>query len=363
MKKYVYVLLMSIFLIISCALEARLKVLHMTFHNGCKQDFEEVAKELDLDLTTWYIQDLSRDFWEGFSAGNEIYNVGPTRAKRVWDRHKDFFNQFDAVITSDTVPLARIFLQNGWSKPLIIWICNRFDYAHPTGGIEERFPDQGYYDLMRAGTYMPNVRFISYTPYEYIYAKRRGVDVGTRIIKPLGKKEEHVDVISGIPSHIDKANTLLLFPRLEQNRVTVAMRECAQRNITVWKGEYNGPEDLKGFKGVLLFPYAFSNLALFENLQRGIVHFVPTLRFLKHLGFIRRGMGENLQWSEWYFDQYKDVIVYFDSWDDLKRKIETTNYHEMKRKIRVFGQHHRQEMIQKWIDLFQEITHSLYPKK
>ncbi len=356
MKQYVLVFLAAVLLSASFSLEARLKVLHMTFHNGCKQDFEEVAKELDLELTTWYVQDLPRDFWEGFSAGNEIYNVGPKRAKRVWDRHKDFFNQFDAVITSDTVPLSTIFLRNGWSKPLIIWICNRFDYAHGRG-VEERFPDAEYYDLMRKAATQPNVRFVSYTPYEHVYAKRRGVDVGTRTIKPLGKKEDTSEVVSGVPANLDKENTLLLFPRLEENRVQIALRECNQRGIGVWRGAYNGPEDLKGFKGVLFFPYAFSNLALFENLQRGIVHFVPSMRFLTQLGFIRGGMGGNLQWSEWYFEEFKDALVYFDSWDDLKRKVESTNYVEMKETIRAFGKRHREEMVQEWVNLFQGLTH------
>ena len=97
---------------------------------------------------------------------------------------------------------------------------------------------------------------------------------------------------------------------------------------------------------------------MFENLQRGIVHFVPTMKFLTQLGFIRGGMGGNLHWSEWYFDQYRDVIVYFDSWDDLKHKVETTNYAAMKQNIRALGQQHRQEMIEKWVALFQELTHS-----
>jgi len=352
-KKNMFMLFCGYLLLGFCGVVSRDKVLHITFHNGCKQDFEDVAQELNLDLTTWYVQGLPKDFWEGFSAGNEIYNVGPTRAKRIWDRHKEYFDQFDIIVTSDTVPLSRIFLQNGWSKPLIIWVCNRFDYAHPTYGIEERFPDRAYYDLMRDATKKTNVRFISYTPYEHVYAKQRGVDIGVHTIKPIGKKE-----LPRIISHADtseKNETLLLFPCLELDRINRTMNECKARDISVWTGTYDGPEDLKQYKGVLFFPYAFSNLALFENLQRGIVHFVPTIRFLTQLGFIRRGMRGNLEWSEWYLEEYKDVIVYFDSWDDLKYKVESTHYVEIKQKIKNFGQKHRQKMIQEWDTLFQEL--------
>ena len=61
--------------------------------------------------------------------GNAVYNIGHQRAETVWNRHKDYFDKFDVIVTSDTAPLSRIFLQNGWRKPLIIWVCNRFDYC------------------------------------------------------------------------------------------------------------------------------------------------------------------------------------------------------------------------------------------
>ncbi len=338
---------------LSC-LDRPLKVLHITFHNGCKQDFKEVAQELGLDLTTWYVQDLPRGAWEGSHSANEIYNVGPQRAARVWNLHKVFFNTFDCIITSDTAPLSRIFLQHCWEKPLIIWVCNRFDYAHGNGG-EDRFPDKGYYDLIRKATTMPNVKIISYTPYEYEYARRKGIDFGTMTIKPLGRKDQDViEASSVLPNNLLKSETLLLFPRLEANRVELAMQECSKRGLKVWTGVYNGPDDLKQFKGVLFFPYAFSNLALFENLQRGIVHFVPTKRFLTQLGFIRGGMQGNLDWCEWYLPEYKEALVFFDSWDDLKYKIQNIDYEAMKVMIKVFGRAHRVKMLNEWRRVFDE---------
>ncbi|TET36611.1 hypothetical protein E3J61_00540, partial [Candidatus Dependentiae bacterium] len=173
----------------SALADKKVKVLHITFHEGCKKDFEEVARELDLDLTSWFVQHLPQEFWEGFHAGNEIYNVGPHRAQRVWGRHKDFFDQFDLIVTSDTAPLSRIFLQNEWKNPLIIWVCNRFDYAHGRGG-EDGFPDREYYNLIRQATQKKNVRIIAYTPFEHEYMRRKGIEMGTRTIKPLGTKEE-----------------------------------------------------------------------------------------------------------------------------------------------------------------------------
>ena len=341
--------------ILFCNLASSFKVLHVTFHKGCQKDFEEVAREFNFDLTTWYVHDLPKNFWEGFSAGNEIYNIGSRRAQRVWNLHKDFFNKFDLIVTSDTAPLSRIFLQNGWKKPLVIWICNRFDYAHGRGG-EDRFPDRGYYDLIRRATQQKNVRLIAYTPFEHEYMRRKGIEMGTRTIKPLGTKEEIIpDFKSAVPAEVNATESLFIFPRLDVGQMNRARQGCALAGIPTWSGVYNGPEDIKQFKGVLFFPYAFSNLALFENLQRGIVHFVPTQRFLSQLGFIRGGMHGNLQWSEWYFKEYADCLVYFNSWADLKHKVQMIDYAAMKPKINALGKQHRIQMADEWKKLLKEL--------
>ena len=96
------------------------KILHITFHKGCKNEISAVAKALSLDLTTWFIPSFSGEFLDGYSSGNALYNIGHHRAESIWNLHKEFFDQFDLIITSDTAPLSRIFLQNGWTKPLII---------------------------------------------------------------------------------------------------------------------------------------------------------------------------------------------------------------------------------------------------
>jgi hypothetical protein len=353
-KILIIIFIASIFTL--SASDRPMKILHMTFHEGCKNDFEDVAQELGLEVTSWYVQALPSGFWEGFSAGNEIYNVGHRRAQRVWDLHKDFFDQFDVIITSDTAPLSRIFLQNGWQKPLIIWVCNRFDYRHAGGG-EDRFPEPEYYELIRKATTMKNVRIIAYTPFEYEYARRKGINFEKRSIKPIGKKEQEFDACNSfIPSDVHKEDTLFIFPRLEHRQINQVIQECAQRGIKSWSGVYNGPEDLKDFKGVLFFPYAFSNLALFENLLRGVIHFVPTKRFLNQLRFVRAGMEGNLDWCEWYFDIYKDYFVFFDSWHDLQKKAQTLNYSAMQQKIKQFGLHHRNTMIEQWRNLFAELV-------
>ena len=56
---------------------------------------------------------------------------------------------YDVVITSDTAPISRVFLEEQrWEdKSLIVWVCNRFDYSHRPAA--HGFPDPAFYRLMQ----------------------------------------------------------------------------------------------------------------------------------------------------------------------------------------------------------------------
>lgn len=337
------------------------RILHLSFHKGCINDFKEVAKELLLDVTSWFI--LSDEhppyYFDGVSTGNAIYNIGHERAKNIWNKHKDYFDSFDAIITSDTAPLARIFLQNGFNKPLIIWVCNRFDY-YDGASLDCDFPDQEYYDLIQQATQQKNVKVISYTPYEYFYALTKGVNFGTFTIKPLGTAALKNSSISWIPAEIKKEETFFIPPRLSEEGKKFLLNKCKELGFKVYCGNYNGPCDLKEFKGIIHFPYAWSNLALFENINYGLIHFVPTIFFVKQLIAENKPIAyftaQNFECAEWYREENKDLFIYFDSWQDLKNKIETADYEIKNKNIKQFAATHKKTMIARWKEVFEEFN-------
>lgn len=345
------------------------KFLHITFHKGCLLEVERVAKALDVDVTPWFIFDKPLEHFEGQNAGLYVYNITEERAQRVWEKHKDYFNQFDAIITSDTAPLSRIFLQhNNWKKPLIIWVCNRFDFFYSPTHKPIDFPDEKYYRLFRDATKKENVFIVSYTPYEWYFALQRGVDMGLRTIKPIGVVEEKLryrDPRWSIPKTVDKPNTIFVYPcRISDHEMNYIKQQCEQQGIKTYSGRYNGTSDIADFKGILYWPYQWSNLCLFEDWHRGLVHFVPSPTLLKELK--QKGMpipavldsmiaDGTYKFSEWYTPEHKDLIVYFDSWQDLKHKIATTDYDAMSRKIKAFAHEHKCTMMSGWRDLFDEV--------
>ena len=133
--------------------------------------------------------------------------------------------------------------------------------------------------------------------------------------------------------------------------------------MKTFSGVYNGPEDLKGFKGIIYYPYAFSNLAVFENFQRGLVHFVPSEKFIRSEWSKRNPahccVRGNFKECEWYQDQYKEVIVYYDSWEDLKQKVDSLDYESLCKKVRALGLNHRETQLRKWGEVFDEVVEFL----
>lgn len=350
------------------------KILHLGFHKGCIDDFEYVSQQLNLDVTSWFIlssHDSAKKFY-GKDYDLNIYNIRHEDAQRIWECNKEYFDTFDAIITSDTVPLSRIFIQNDWQKPLIIWICNRFDRR---AGYDKKkciFPDEEFYDLMRLACTMPNVFIASYTPYEQEYAITKEVYFPSLVIRPIGLAKSQVDTAkkSFIPENIDKKNTLFLAPRFFlEAHVNFVTKNCHENNINIYYGKYNGPDDLTDFKGILHFPYQASVLSLFENMHRGLVYFIPSPAFIKQIldehgdiipHFWQNGPlgGERAPefWhSEFYRPEHEPLFVYFDSWQDLKEKIETTNYDAKKAEIMAFGKWHAQTMIERWRSLFRSV--------
>lgn len=199
-------------LLLNASLVGAIRVLHLSFHSGCIGDIKEVARELGWELTTWNplsSRESARRFLGSIESPMGVYNMTHERAERVWHANKVYFDQFDMVITSDTAPLSRIFIQNGWRKPLIIWVCNRFNYCVGPGS--EHGMDDEYYQLFKKAMGMPNVKVVSYTPFEQYFAALYGVDIRGPIIKPIGT-QEGVCQDSAIPAGVQKNETLFVWP-------------------------------------------------------------------------------------------------------------------------------------------------------
>ena len=285
-----------------------MKILHITHHQGCKINLDFVTKSLGYEITTQFAD------WN--------YNIGHNRAIEIWNKHKDYYHQFDVIITSDTSPLSRIFLQNNYSGKLIIWVCNRFDYCDGSSN-DCGFPDPEYYDLIRGASSRNNVKIFPNTKFEFEYAQKyKNVWLGSNIIKPCSFIDEDNSV--SIPSVLDPSNTFYISQYHNHSIFMNLKNKCDELGIPSYYGRYNKLSDLNEIKGIINIPYAWSTISLFENLSMGNVYLIPSKDFLLKLSKLPNFWWQDsyaldlIECAEWYLPEHKDLFVYFDSWEHLK---------------------------------------------
>ncbi len=321
-----------------------MKVLHVSHHQGCREDLDYVADRLGISL----------DHFE-YRGG---YNIDATRAEVAWHAERDRFLSYDAIVTSDTAPLSRIFLQNGWPKGLVIWICNRFDYCDQATN-DCGFPDADYYSLFASAVTRPRTVVASYTDFEHHYARSRGIPLGDLTVKPVGARLPG-SFVAQVPPHIDRAATCFI-PSYHNDRSADLEGRCRALGIAAFSGRYGGPADLRGFRAILHVPYAWSNFALFENLQSGLPYLIPSPRMLRELAdsidffWSPPFWTDHLEVAEWYAPAHRPLFAYFDSWSHLQELVEG-DLSLRRQPIAEFCEAHTRQTLAQWSDILDRVA-------
>ena len=264
----------------------QLNVLHFAGHEGWSRYVQHVAKELN-----WNLKTNSTDILDT-----------------------------DAIIISDSsYQLGENFLDNYKGKVIICGVS-------PARVLEEATTN-----------YSDRVRVVSSTKLERVHAINQGIfwtgPFADAIICPFLNairpfaNEPNIE-LSNIPSDIQISKSDYLFvPPYENDNNFVDYDFLHSNNILFYHGTYktyNGPDDLVGFKAILHIPNQNTIVALFENLLRGIVHYIPSKSFLLKLVQCPPELLFGI-----YNPSTADMFVMFDSWEDFKTKLDQ-NEHESK---------------------------------
>jgi hypothetical protein len=320
------------------------KVLHVSHHQGCRHDLDYVADRLGFTL----------DHYE-YRGG---YNISAARAAAAWQTDRDRFLQYDAIVTSDTAPLSRIFLQHDWPKGLVIWVCNRFDYCDQATN-DCGFPDADYYALFASAIGRRRTVVAAYTPFEHHYARTaHGIPLETLTVKPHGARLPH-EFTSQVPAEVDRASSCFI-PTYHNDMASDLAGRCRTLGIPAFNGRYSGPSDLRGFKAIVHVPYAWSNFALFENLQAGVPYLIPSRRMLMALMGATQFFWSPPFWtadielSEWYTPEHRGVLACFDSWDEL-RELAQSDLAPRRDAIAAFCDAHTRRTLGQWRDILDRV--------
>lgn len=266
-----------------------MQTLAIGFHQGALDSLKSVLPQID----TWLLPIDKNEFY---------YNMTHEKAAMLWEKHEEKFNSYDVIITTDTTPLCRIFLQGDYRGRLVIWICNRFDYA-----ADSFVFDKEYYDLLEKANFDNNVRIAAYSKYDRVYAFRKNIYVD-EIIKPVFE-----------PMYNEPQGTYYI-PDY-QNNYTFHLSEKLRLPHRTGR---HADEELKTFQAVVHLPYHWQGVGEQNALRYCVPYYVPSKQLLFNL------IATGKYWFQNQADVYKLIdlcnfydkenraVFYFDSLDDIK---------------------------------------------
>lgn len=336
------------------------KVLHLSHHYGCMKDHQYVCNELGLDLTnklSIWNQIIERDH----------YVISKDYANAVWEAEKDYFNTFDYVITSDTAPLSRIFLQNinEFKGQLIVWVCNRFNY--------DMQGDSDYHSLFSQAVGMDNVRVIPYTEFERVWAKHFGVNIIEEVVRPIGysidaplSEEEDLKLIGFGGDYGDelKGGDVLVSryhnDTIFQDTVKLFDSYDLVADVCKYRG-YSGLVELaKKYQVYFILPEQYSKLAAFEMMGIGLPVILPSEDFIFKLSRQSNywfGSGlykDTVSICEWYNEYFDKFAIYIDDFSEIPEAFNTVISH--KEQICAImaecSQAHKEKTLQQWRKIY-----------
>jgi len=328
------------------------EILHISHHIGCFRDQEYILNELGFEVT-------NHKFYDG------VFQITEEIANNFWNNHKDQLNDFDYILTSDTAPLSRIFLenQNEFTSKLVIWVCNRFDYRMES---EKRF-----YELFSRAEQNPNIKIVPYSHFEKVWCTQKGTNLmNHQHIKPCGMylktKEDNIPEAAYFDDMYGKENELpdadVIVPIYHNDNRFFSMGEfLTKNNISVYNGGFRSIDQLKKYKAFVTMPDAFSKFLCFELIHARIPVILPSKDFLYELSkqpnyfFNIWGSGgadllqkDWIDWCEWYDPELTGCRFYYDSFDEIPQIIKGIDRNSMDKEFEQGSKYLRQNSLKLW---------------
>lgn len=327
------------------------EILHISHHIGCFRDQEYILKQLGFEVT-------NHKFYDG------VFQITEEIANDFWKNHKDQLNEFDYILTSDTAPLSRIFLENQdeFKSKLVIWICNRFDYRMET--------EQKFYSLFREAEKNPNIKIVPYSHFEKVWCKERGIDImDHQHISPLGinlndsgdiPSSEYFDEMYGKETDLPDADVIV--PIYHNDNNFFKMGDFLEsKGVSVYNGPFKNINQLKKYKAFVHMPDAFSKFLCFELIHAKVPVILPSRNFLFNLSkqpnyfFNIWGSGgadmlqkDWISWCEWYDPELSSCRLYYDSFDEIPTLIDSINKDDMNSEFERASKYLQEKVLSQW---------------
>ena len=314
------------------------KILYVSRHEGTIANFDYIAKHLGFNITV-----LKPDY--GYRGKPKCY---------VEDKCRSFVkekcSEFDFIIISDIIPDSYIYVTNKCNKKIILEITNRFDYS---------VKDKTYYKVMAQAVKKKNVIVAENNPFEVYHACEKNIFIANYyLIRPVGnppnniiKKEhgEYHDIVGTIFNR-NLQTSRLLEEKLNKIKLTHKILPVI----------YGGPLVLATYKAIIMLPYQVSVMKMMENIRYGVPMIIPSEKLIrelikakykfaaKQLFNIPNGVRKYI---EFYNDEFRDLFIYFDSFNDLPNILKNTDFKAIREKEKKFMKSYEPKVLKMWSEV------------
>ena len=328
------------------------QILHISHHIGCFRDQEYILNKLGFEVT-------NHKFYDG------VFQITEEIANDFWNNHKDQLNDFDYILTSDTAPLSRIFLENQdqFTGKLIIWVCNRFDYRMES--------ETKFYELFSKAEQNSNIKIVPYSYFERVWCSQKGTDLmNHQHIKPCGinlnQNEDNIPETAYFKEMYGEDYQLpdadVIVPIYHNDNNFFGMSDfLKQHGVKVHNGGFRTIDQLKKYKAFVHMPDAFSKFLCFELIHSHIPAILPSKDFLYELSkqsnyfFNIWGSGgsdllkkEWIPWCEWYDPELVKCRFYYDSFDEIPSIIDSIDKDSMNDEFERGSKYLENDTLSKW---------------
>jgi len=314
------------------------KILYVSRHEGTIANFDYIAKHLGFNTTL-----LKPDY--GYGDKPKCYDKD-----KCLSFVKEKCSEFDFIIISDIIPDSYVYVTNKCNKKIILEITNRFDYS---------IKDKTYYKFMAQAVKKKNVIVVENNPFEVYYACEKNIFIPNYyLIRPLGnppnnivKKEhgEYHDIVGTIFNIYQSTSKLL---ENELNKIKLPYKRLPHK--------YGGPLVLSTYKAIIMLPYQVSIMKMMENIRYGVPMIIPSEKLMRELikgnySFAAKQLfnipNGVRKYIEFYNDDFRDLFIYFDTFNDLPNIIKSTDFKTIREKEKKFMKLYEKTVLKMWAEV------------
>jgi hypothetical protein len=352
-----------------------MKFFNLDCHISVIADLKKTFEYLGHEVTSWSVSGHNWVF-DRMPTSVDVVNqnnwqsLNQDMCDEFYQRYKDELSEYDGFIC--TYPPAFSMIYEKFKKPIILQIPIRYEVPFQSDINKWEYFNEYLRNGIDSGMIIP----VANSEYDKRYFEFF-VERECKLIPNI------CDYTNTIWSPIK--NTFLYSSRLKINFDTSFITDKDTLHRYKW-------EDISGYKGIIIIPYNCSTMSIFEYYTSGIPIFCPSEEFMidlysKYSNQVLSELTWNktfgtkepvssiecdrsndpnrydnipimskwIKYSDFYNKDWMPHIVYFDSFDDLGKKLEETDLMDIHSKMMDFNKTRKKDIYNLWKKTIEEI--------